>query len=434
MCIRDRNISVLQQLRLNLGSDSVRDDVVAFGSAQADTFDLSTSGTVAHVARRGGVRVDIHEAGSNGETLTVNTYEDADTINVNATLGGITTTVNGGNGPDTVNVGSEASTSGSGNLKGIVGSLIVNGDYGSDVLNPDDTGNATGATDGELTGTTINGSGIGAGITYDSIKTLTINLGSGDDSFLVTGTHGTDTQISGGAGGDTIDVEAVSGATTILGSSGDDTLRVNNAVGPETNTLSAAVVLDGQAGADNYDVNIFGDGGSIVSVFDSGTSATETDTLTIDGTGNRDEFVLRASNVADVGFVAALHGEQVERVNYDVRLENLIVDTAAGSDVVTLGRGEDGFAIADELNTDISVLDRFSVRLGEDNVQDDVVVDGAATAETFDVSTDGSIFRVARRADSIVDIHESGTGFGSCLLYTSPSPRDRTRSRMPSSA
>ena len=25
-------------------------------------------------------------------------------------------------------------------------------------------------------------------------------------------------------------------------------------------------------------------------------------------------------------------------------------------------------------------------------------------------------------------------GFGGCLLYTSPSPRDRTRSRMPSSA
>ena len=29
--------------------------------------------------------------------------------------------------------------------------------------------------------------------------------------------------------------------------------------------------------------------------------------------------------------------------------------------------------------------------------------------------------------------HEDTKGFG-CLLYTSPSPRDRTRSRMPSSA
>ena len=30
--------------------------------------------------------------------------------------------------------------------------------------------------------------------------------------------------------------------------------------------------------------------------------------------------------------------------------------------------------------------------------------------------------------------HVSGTGYTTCLLYTSPSPRDRTRSRMPSSA
>ena len=29
---------------------------------------------------------------------------------------------------------------------------------------------------------------------------------------------------------------------------------------------------------------------------------------------------------------------------------------------------------------------------------------------------------------------EGGKAIGSCLLYTSPSPRDRTRSRMPSSA
>ena len=35
-----------------------------------------------------------------------------------------------------------------------------------------------------------------------------------------------------------------------------------------------------------------------------------------------------------------------------------------------------------------------------------------------------------------VDVPAAGivTGVGTCLLYTSPSPRDRTRSRMPSSA
>ena len=31
-------------------------------------------------------------------------------------------------------------------------------------------------------------------------------------------------------------------------------------------------------------------------------------------------------------------------------------------------------------------------------------------------------------------LSDSGTQISNCLLYTSPSPRDRTRSRMPSSA
>ena len=32
------------------------------------------------------------------------------------------------------------------------------------------------------------------------------------------------------------------------------------------------------------------------------------------------------------------------------------------------------------------------------------------------------------------EIFTAGTSYKDCLLYTSPSPRDRTRSRMPSSA
>ena len=111
------------------------------------------------------------------------------------------------------------------------------------------------------------------------------------------------------------------------------------------------MVLDGQAGSDNYDVNIFGNGGSLITVFDSGVSATDDDTLTINGTADRDDFVVRASNASGQAFVAAVHDNQVERLNYDGRLENLFVDTADGTDLVTLGRGESGFAIEEETNT-----------------------------------------------------------------------------------
>ena len=35
---------------------------------------------------------------------------------------------------------------------------------------------------------------------------------------------------------------------------------------------------------------------------------------------------------------------------------------------------------------------------------------------------------------AVLDIYDALHTVGGCLLYTSPSPRDRTRSRMPSSA
>ena len=51
------------------------------------------------------------------------------------------------------------------------------------------------------------------------------------------------------------------------------------------------------------------------------------------------------------------------------------------------------------------------------------------TSVTWDVSDDNNYFMIS--ADGVVTPATSLVG---CLLYTSPSPRDRTRSRMPSSA
>ena len=61
--------------------------------------------------------------------------------------------------------------------------------------------------------------------------------------------------------------------------------------------------------------------------------------------------------------------------------------------------------------TNVNILD---VETGKIHVGQDVLIDG----------------------NKIADIGETGTiaHDQSCLLYTSPSPRDRTRSRMPSSA
>ena len=61
----------------------------------------------------------------------------------------------------------------------------------------------------------------------------------------------------------------------------------------------------------------------------------------------------------------------------------------------------------------------------------------AATAQVAGNSNDisGNVsLNTTASGRTLVKIDVTGVPAGTCLLYTSPSPRDRTRSRMPSSA
>ncbi len=125
-----------------------------------------------------------------------------DTFNVQGTYSTTVTTLNTGAGTNVVNVGSnEPSTSGV--TTGIAGSLVVVGG-GSDTLNVDDTGNSTGQS-GTLTSTVLTGLGMGAsGITYSGLSALNVSLGSGNDTFTVTGIFALlALTINGGAGNNT---------------------------------------------------------------------------------------------------------------------------------------------------------------------------------------------------------------------------------------
>ena len=55
-------------------------------------------------------------------------------------------------------------------------------------------------------------------------------------------------------------------------------------------------------------------------------------------------------------------------------------------------------------------------------------------AVAFFVSASGFQYSNAQAFEEGNNNVSIGYGFVTCLLYTSPSPRDRTRSRMPSSA
>ena len=84
--------------------------------------------------------------------------------------------------------------------------------------------------------------------------------------------------------------------------------------------------------------------------------------------------------------------------------------------------------------------------MGVLNVTPDSFSDGGALHQHGKPSVDKALARVEQMLDegaAIIDVGGESTRPGAepvslteelCLLYTSPSPRDRTRSRMPSSA
>ena len=66
----------------------------------------------------------------------------------------------------------------------------------------------------------------------------------------------------------------------------------------------------------------------------------------------------------------------------------------------------------------------------------DVDVENGTLTERSEVEvSNASHLAVSKNGKYLYSIEDEGVAvFESCLLYTSPSPRDRTRSRMPSSA
>src|SRR5262249_35985640 len=121
-----------------------------------------------------------------------------DIVNVR-TISGVTT-VSGGDDSDTFNIGShaagsagDANNNSGGNLNGIAALLTINGDAppkGSDVLNLDNSGDTL-PNVGTLTSTTIAGLGMAGSITYGTMETLNVTLGSGGDTFTTKSTAST---------------------------------------------------------------------------------------------------------------------------------------------------------------------------------------------------------------------------------------------------
>ena len=112
-----------------------------------------------------------------------------------------------------------------------------------------------------------------------------------------------------------------------------------------------------------------------------------------------------------------------DRWRYPLDLSYIGIQNASGSSQITpAGSGEDNYNMDIEWATAHTPFDTDIVDLGH---RYEVTVRSTSTDQTADITP---------RRTSAFNVTAGDSCAWTCLLYTSPSPRDRQKSRMPSSA
>ena len=301
-----------------------------FLGARADTFNILSTDAA--------TTTTLHSAGGD------------DIVNVRTISG--TTTVNGGDGADSVNVGSNAAgtvgnaNNNAGGTVDLIGaSLTVNGNGAADVLNVDDASDGN-ANTGTLTSTTITGLDMGGSITYGTIETLNIGLGTAGDVFTIQSTHAGVTNLNANNGADIVNVRTIGGITTVNGGDGSDTFNVgSNAQGstgmPGNN---AGGIVDGIGALLTINGNDPDHGSDVLNVDDTQDSNDNTGALTsttINGLdmggsityGSIEHLTISLGSGADTFTINSTHGAATIA---SVQLEETTLNTGAGTDTVNI--------------------------------------------------------------------------------------------------
>ena len=96
-------------------------------------------------------------------------------------------------------------------------------------------------------------------ISYDTVETLNIDLGSGNDTFTIASTHTGSTELSTNAGNDTINVWATSGLTTVYAGQGDDKITLGRPVpatgGGVLSDINGKLIVYGGPGTDELNID-----------------------------------------------------------------------------------------------------------------------------------------------------------------------------------
>jgi hypothetical protein len=396
--------TTLEYLNIWLGSGG---NTFTINSTHAGNTVVSTSGgeDTIHINDVNGILVVNGEADidtfnvngtSSGSDTTLNGEGGNDIFNVRAMAGAVT--VNGNEGSDTINVGSLAPAS-NGNVNAIDAELVVSGDGGTNTLNVDDTGDTLPNT-GNLTGTHITGLGMGGFITYDTIATLNINLGSGGDTFTIESTHFNATNLNAFGGSDIINIRTISGITTVDSGTASDTITVGTlapVAGGTLNSIDAALIVEGNDPASGSDVLIVDDTGDTADNIGFLTSTTITGlgmAVGITYTGI-EHLIISLGSGGDIFTINSTHGSATSPYQ-----EDTILNAGSGSDTIHINdvtdllyvNGEDH---GDTINVNGTGTGSLSTLHGDDGndifnirgMDGDVDVFGDAGDDTVNVGT-----------------------------------------------
>jgi mucin-19 len=260
------------------------------------------------------------------QVLTINLGTGNDVFSVQSTNATTDTTViNTGTQADQIDIGSRSPLIG-GIVDEILGPLTITGG-GIDTTSVDDTGSTIDKS-GTLTSSTLTGLNMGPeGITYTGLATVNVSLGSGTNTFLVATTHTGQTTVNTGTGTNTVNVQTISGPTSINGLGTLDTINVSSTAptpGGVVNQIDAVLSVSG------------GSGVNTVNVDDTGSTVAKAGTLTANAlTGLEMLGLLSYSNLTNLNIALGSGGNTFK-----------VIDTSAvTSTAIKTGTGKDNLTV-----------------------------------------------------------------------------------------
>ena len=216
------------------------------------------------------ITIDNQSQGSGIEALEVEALGGDDEVHVDSTNSRTSVRISGGLGDDDITVGGPASMNTTlttvNGIRGsnLTGPLVIDGNEGINTLFVSDEDDDQPNT-GTLTNKVLSGLGMQINIEYSDMAMMSVQLGSGGDTFTIESTIDGTTNVFAGAGADTVDIETVSGILNVDGEDDADAITLQS-----SNTGSTTNILGG-ADADAIDVrtmqgntNVLGQGGEDV--------------------------------------------------------------------------------------------------------------------------------------------------------------------------